>query len=402
MMTLILLAMSTLPFVRSLDNGLGLTPAMGYNTWNDLGKKLNEQTLRTRADAMVDSGLRDAGYIYFNLDDGWQSSERNATTQRLHANPELFPSGMPALVSYVHSKGLLFGIYTDRGSLTCAKKPGSLGFEKIDAQTYAEWGVDYVKEDNCNAPNGPNDRDTALAEFGLFRDALNATGRAIYFSVCGGGDELPWSNITWFAKPPFGKNLANSWRIAPDCVEWLTTVRALSMVQGLERYSGPGGWNDPDMLLVSTTTATRKLSEAQSRAQFSLWSILSAPLLIGGPIASLSAWDLETYLNKEVIAIDQDPLAEQGALLVDGVYGRRLYDGSIAVVFVNENHPLSTTLTCGADCWSKTPFSPSTVLSVYDLWTHGPANVSTITVPEPYSVSLPARGHSAMFKFSIQ
>ena len=270
----------------------------GYNTWNDVGKHLDAAALEARVDAMVASGLRDAGYTYFNLDDGWAADARDPKTHVLPASSTAFPKGMKAFADYVHGKGLKLGLYTDRGTQTCAGKPGSYGYEAVDAKQYAAWGCDYLKEDNCHAPGGANNHSEAFYRFGLMRDALNATGRPVFFSVCGGGDQAPWNSLAWMAQPPSGgAALANAWRIAPDCVEWVTTLHALSIDAGLARFSGPGGFNDPDMLLTSTKGAVRKLGPVQSRTQFSIWAVLAAPLLIGGPISQLSAWDLETYKN---------------------------------------------------------------------------------------------------------
>merc|ERR1719443_1064464 len=168
---------------------------------------------------MISSGLRDAGYTYVNLDDCWHAKERNATTGRLQGDPKRFPSGMKALGDFLHSKGFKFGIYTDRGYKTCQGLPGSYQHEELDAQTFADWGVDYVKEDNCHSSNGVNDKDSLFAQFGAFRDALNKTGRPIFFSVCGGGDQMPWNDITYYANDPRGgSKLANSWRITPDVI----------------------------------------------------------------------------------------------------------------------------------------------------------------------------------------
>jgi len=187
-----------------LDNGLGLLPPMGYNTWNDMGcSSISEANVKAVASAMVTRGFLAAGYEYLNLDDCWMAHTRDANG-RLQGDPDRFPSGMKHLSDYVHAKGLKFGIYSDRGSKTCQGRPASLGSEAVDAQTFAAWGVDYLKEDNCYSSTGPNDRDQLFKEFGLMRDALNATGRPIFFSVCGGGDNHEWNDITYYATDPRG------------------------------------------------------------------------------------------------------------------------------------------------------------------------------------------------------
>lgn len=392
----------------ALNNGLGRLPPMGYNTWNGVQDAVSEDIIRHRAVSMVKSGLRDLGYEYVIVDDGW--AIRNATTRRLEPNASAFPSGMKALAQFVHAQGLKFGTYTDRGTKTCAGHPGSYGYERLDAQTFAEWEVDYLKEDNCNAPGGPLNKKTSLEQWSLMRDALNATGRPIFFSVCAGGDTHPFINdLTWYAEPPFGAALGNSWRISADVgavlgLSWVTARNAMLANANLSRWAGPGGWNDPDMLLTSNPNAWYHITPEQSRTQFSVWALMAAPLIIGGPIANLSAWDFETYSNKEIIDIDQDPLAQQGsALVIDYplgnhiVWGRHLADGGFAMAFVNCGL-LDASITCDAGCWAKTPFATGTVLSVRDLWKHGPATNPTIRVPEPWSIRLGAHGSSQSFK----
>ena len=387
----------------ALDNGVGRRPPLGYNTWNDLGPHLSSALLRSRVDAMVSSGLRDAGYVYFNLDDGWASDARGSDG-RLSADPDKFPEGMRNFSDYVHAKGLKLGLYTDRGTKTCARKPGSYGYEKIDAQQYADWAVDYLKEDNCKAPGGPNNKTESLYRFSLMRDALNATGRPIFFSVCGGGDQLPWNDLSYFAKPPFGSAVANSWRVSPDATGFLSTLHALNINGKLAEFAGAGGFNDPDMLLASTRGAARSLGPHQSRTMFGIWAVLAAPLLIGGPVSKLDAWDLETYTNGEVIAVNQDPLVAQGGEIAPGVWARELADGGVALVMANRGVSPAN-VTCDAACWQKTPFKIGTRLSLRDLWAHAPpkepALANGLVVPEPLTLEL--RGYwddSRAFKAS--
>lgn len=393
----------------ALDNGLGLTPPMGYNTWNDLGcKGMNEDNVKAVADAMVNGGLQTAGYEYLNLDDCWMDSSRDANG-RLQGDLKTFPSGMKDLGDYIHAKGLKFGIYGDRGSKTCQGLPGNLGTEQLDAQTYADWGVDYLKEDNCHSSTGKNDQDQVFAEFGLMRDALNATGRQMFFSVCGGGDQLPIADITYYAKDPRGAGaLANAWRITPDVIEWQTSRIAGVTANDLAPYAGTGAFNDPDMLLGASRSATRSLTQKHSRTQFNLWSVLMAPLMIGANLRQLDDFDVETYTNEEVIAINQDPIAKQGkrvmhsglVYLVDkAVWAKELSHGNVALMFEN-NIAFTSKVTCDADCWSQLPFASGTKLHVRDVWTHGPAEVATAIAGESYSVSLAGNGGSALYKLS--
>jgi len=205
-------------------------------------------------------------------------------------------------VEHVHSKGLLFGIYGDRGWKTCAFRPGSRGHEQTHAQQFATWGVDYLKHDSCWASN---DHETAFGEYAAMRDALNSTGRPILYSLCG------WN--AWYAEA--GERLANSWRIAADCDEWANVYVAVRTNEALHPFAGPGHFNDPDMLLGSNPAAPAHLTPTQVQTQFSLWAVMAAPLLIGSSLLDMPPSDLETYLNDEVIAIDQDPLGKQGVVV---------------------------------------------------------------------------------------
>lgn len=364
------------------------------------------------AQHLVKTGLREKGYVYVNLDDCWHDKARDPNTGELRPDPLRFPSGMKALGDYLHSQGLLFGIYTDRGSRTCAGMPGSFGHEMQDARTFAAWGVDYVKEDNCHAEKGPNDLDTLFQQFSLFRDALNQTGRQIFFSVCGGGDQRVFTNLSYFATDPRGGTLlANAWRVSSDCIEWKTCRYSAGVAGGrrVAASAGPGGFNDPDMLLGTSLEATRRLSPARSRTQFSLAAILMAPLLIGARIQDLDDFDLETYGNLEVLAVNQDLLAQQGFRLTTPsvsllgtleVWGRPLQDSSWAMLFLNDDFFVFRNVTCDQQCWYQLPFPTGTRLAVRNVWTHGPSDTPIATAGIPYTVRVPPYGASAMFIFS--
>jgi len=386
--------------VHSLDNGVGLTPAMGYNTWNDFRcDGITDANIRLVANKIVQLGLNVAGYNYVNIDDCW-ASYRDNVTHRLVPDVKAFPNGMKAVADYVHSLGLKFGIYTDRGTLTCAQRPASFGFEKIDAQTFADWGVDYLKEDSCFASG---DHTVAFAEYGAMRDALNATGRHIYFSLCG------WS--AWYSPP--GWSLGNSWRIAGDCNEWDSIYNAIRVNANLWNNSRPGGWNDPDMLVGSSVNAAVHNTPDQARTQFSLWCVMAAPLLIGSNILNMSVWDFETYSNVELIAIDQDPLGVQGRVIVGNcpalttvtrngvesavipecqeVWGKPLSNGDAAVVLVNYGSQ-NATVTCDSTCLSSLGF---TNVFVRDLWAH-----VDLGQQSSISVEIPGQGASASFRIA--
>eukprot|EP00961_Rhodomonas_salina_P125225 1687230-Rhodomonas_salina.1 len=295
----------------ALDNGVGRTPAMGYNTWNDLGcDGVSDAKIRSVVDKMASLGLKDLGYQYVNIDDCW-ARERDGDGVLIPI-PEAFPSGIKGVADYVHQKGFKFGLYTDRGSKTCADYPGSLGYERLDAETFAKWGVDYLKHDSCNAPTA---REPAFKAFELMRNELNATGRAIYFSMCG------WH--PWYAAPDAalgylgGAEVGNSWRTTYDVVDWTTLYHAVQINSKLARFASPGSWNDPDMLIGSSPGTVFHFLPHQSRTQFNLWSVMAAPLLIGSKLDEMSAYDIETYTNEDVIRVNQDPLGLQGVPVVN-------------------------------------------------------------------------------------
>jgi len=332
--------------VRSLDNGLGRVPAMGYNSWYDLMGSLNETNLIETVDKMIELGLPKLGYVYFNLDDDWALSRDS--TGRLIADPARFTEGsLKYLADYVHAKNLRFGTYTDRGNLTCGGKPGALGYEGVDAETYAEWGVDYLKEDSCYAST---DHDTAFEEYGKMRDALNATGRPILFSLCG------WN--PWYA--PKGQSLGNSWRIGPDDTNWDGVLANIDINADLFEYAGPGGFNDPCLLLAEDGSGNQRITERQSRFQFSMWSVMTSPLLISANLRHMSPTNLATYTNLDVIAINQDVDGRQGQRIVGGplsgknatnVWAKRLSDGGFAVAFANTG-PVDADIACDPSCWA--------------------------------------------------
>ena len=280
--------------IFSLDNGLGLTPQMGWNTWNKFGCNINELLILDTIDILNSSGLLEAGYKYLNLDDCWQI-DRDNVTKEIKPDPKNFPNGIKKLADYAHEKGLLIGLYSDAGNQTCAGRPGSLGYEEKDANIYAKWGIDYLKYDNCFNNDLPSfDRYTAM------RKALNSTNRPIFYSICNWGVE----NVS-----SWGKDVGNSWRTTGDIIDdWITMLRIIDENEKLINNSGPGGWNDPDMLEVGNGGMTLE----EYKTHFSLWVISKAPLLIGCDLREMSE-DIKNILtNKEIIEVNQDPLGEQG------------------------------------------------------------------------------------------
>jgi len=308
--------------------GLALTPPMGWNSWNKFGCDVSEDLIKQTADAVVASGMKDAGYQYVVIDDCWQVSRD--PNGNIIPDPQRFPAGMKALADYIHGKGLKFGIYSDTGTMTCQKRPGSRGYEFQDARQYAAWGVDYLKYDWCNTST-----QDSRAAYSIMREALNASGRPIVFSICEWGTTKPW---LWAGK------VGNLWRTTEDIQDmfegkkdWggLGMVNILDLQDGLESYAGPGHWNDPDMLEVGNGGMTT--TEYQSH--FSLWAILAAPLMAGNDLRTMKPEIRNILTNKEVITVDQDPLGQQGRRVrKDGdleVWAKQLEDGSRAVVLFN-------------------------------------------------------------------
>jgi alpha-galactosidase len=333
------------------------TPPMGWNSWNYFAEKVSDKDIRTAADQLVATGMKDAGYIYLNIDDTWEG-ERDASGV-LHTNAK-FPD-MKALADYVHSKGLKIGIYSGPGPKTCGGYEGSLGHEEQDARMYAEWGIDYLKYDLCSfipevmEKQATNDHAAQMrlmiAAYAKMDKALKATGRPIVFSLC----QYGWDAV-WEWAPALGGNL---WRTTGDIdPTWDRMYAIVSQQEGLEKYAGPGHWNDPDMLEVGNG----KLSLAENRTHFSLWAILAAPLLAGNDLPNMKPEIKAILTNRDVIAIDQDRLGKQGARIYsDGeveVWTRHLTGGALAIAVVN----------AGSDRYSTHPFH----LNLAKLGLHGP------------------------------
>jgi alpha-galactosidase len=310
------------------------TPPMGWNSWNYFADKVSDKDIRAAADELVETGMKDAGYIYVNIDDTWEG-ERDASGV-LHTNSK-FPD-MKALADYVHSKGLKIGIYSGPGPKTCGGYAGSLGHEEQDAKMYAAWGIDYLKYDLCSfipavmEKQAPHDMAAQMrlmeAAYVKMGKALKATGRPIVFSLCQYGWDAPWE---W--APALGGNL---WRTTGDIdPTWDRIYTILSQQEGLEKYAGPGHWNDPDMLEVGNG----KLTMAENRTHFSMWAMLAAPLLAGNDLPHMKPEIKAILTNRDVIAIDQDALGKQASRIYsDGevdVWTRHLSGGALAVAILN-------------------------------------------------------------------
>ena len=359
---LIAIAALSIPQYLRAQEILASTPPMGWNSWNKFGCNVDENLIRQTADAMVKSGMKDAGYQYVVIDDCWQTSRDKEGN--IVADPEHFPSGIKALADYVHSKGLKFGIYSDAGEKTCAGRPASRGHEFQDARQYAAWGVDYLKYDWCNTTT-----QDARASYTLMRDALNTAGRPIVFSMCEWGTAKPW---LW------GKGVGNLWRTTGDIQdrwqgkkEWkpgdCCSNGMLDIVDEeaeLASYAGPGHWNDPDMLEVGNGGMTLP----EYHAHFSLWAILAAPLISGNDLRDMKPEIAEILMNKEVIAVDQDRLGRQGTRIrKDGdleVWARSLEGGNRAAVLLNRG----TTEKSITVKWTDLDYPGQMTAEVRDLW----------------------------------
>ena len=325
----LLLALSLTSACFAAD--LALTPPMGWNSWNKFADKVDDQAVRGMADAMVSSAMKDAGYIYVNIDDTWEG-QRDAQGN-IQSNSK-FPD-MKALADYVHSKGLKIGIYSSPGPKTCAGYEGSYQHEEQDAKTWAAWGIDYLKYDWCSADKvyKPSDMQAVYKKMG---DALKATGRPIVFSLCQYGLQKVWE---WGAS--VGGNL---WRTTGDIEDKWDSMSTIGFDKqtNLEKYAGPGHWNDPDMLEVGNGGMTN----VEYQTHMSLWAMLSAPLLAGNDLRNMTPQIRDILTNKEVIAIDQDKLGDQGRRFSkDGggeAWSKQLSNGDLAVALFNRSEGMES------------------------------------------------------------
>ena len=316
------------PLSDSLYRSLAATPPMGWNSWNKFGCNVSEKLIKEMADAMAASGMADAGYEYIVIDDCWQV-DRDADGN-IVADPERFPSGMKALADYIHGLGLKFGVYSCAGSYTCQGRPGSKGYQFQDALQYARWGVDYLKYDWC-----ANDGQNAKAAYRTMAEAIKASGRPIVLSICEWGSNQPWE---------WGEGIGHLWRVTPDIramydgvLDWggVGVLQCIDADAPLYRYAGPGHWNDAEMLEVGNG----ELTYDESVTHFSMWCMLAAPLMSGNDLREMDFKTRQILTNKEVIAVNQDPLGRQGVRFLDmgdrEIWAKPLADGEIAVCFMN-------------------------------------------------------------------
>jgi alpha-galactosidase len=363
----LLILFSFVYIIFAVNNGLARTPQMGWNSWNHYGCNINENLIKATADSIASGPLKAAGYEYVNMDDCWASFRDSEG--KIQPDPKAFPSGLKALADYVHSKGLKFGLYSDAGTRTCAGRPGSLNYEVKDADSYASWGVDYLKYDNCN-----NEGIKPEVRYPIMRDALNKTGRPIFYSLCEWGDDNP---ATW--APAVG----NSWRTTGDISDnWGSMIQRADWNNEWAKYAAPGGWNDPDMLEIGNGGMTFD----EYKTHFTLWSLMKAPLLVGTDVTKMSAETVYILTAPEVIQVSQDSLGIQGSKVVSGtleVWAGRV-NGGYAVALVNRGSTQASITVRFSDIG----LSPSSPYDVRDLW----ERKSLGRFSGSYSASVPTHG----------
>ena len=345
---------------------LAPTPPMGWNSWNKFGCDVSEKLIKEMTDKMVESGMVAAGYKFIVIDDCWQIGRDSLGN--IIPDPKRFPSGLKVLADYIHSKGLKFGIYSCAGSLTCQGRPGSRGYQFQDARTYASWGVDYLKYDWCS-DEGQN----AKSAYKTMSDALKACGRPIVFSICEWGENKAWE---------WGNGIGHLWRTTADirdcyqCTfDWggLGVLDIIDKQADLQKYAGPGHWNDPDMLEVGNGGMT----DDEYKTHFSMWAMLAAPLMAGNDLRTMDKSTKEILTNTDVIAVNQDLLGQQATKFMDmgeyEIWAKPLSNGEVAVCFMNRtNQPWKLDYN-----WQKQTMYFATevslhkkVYNVYDVWEH--------------------------------
>jgi alpha-galactosidase len=363
------------PALRDLpDNGLVRTPPMGWNSWNHFAEKVDDAVVRAAADAIVSNGMKDAGYIYVNIDDTWEGSRD--PQGNIQPNKK-FPD-MKALTDYVHSKGLKIGLYSSPGPFTCGGYEGSYGHEAQDAKTYAGWGFDYLKYDWCSASAIYKNSDLQPV-YQKMGDALEASGRPIVFSLCEYGLGDVW---TWGAKVA-----GNLWRTTGDINDTWESMEKIGFAQlKIAQYPQPGHWNDPDMLEVGNGGMTTD----EYRTHMTLWAMLSAPLLAGNDLQKMTQDTLDILTNKDIIAVDQDPAVhhpkQTSAQGNTEIWQRGMADGSTVVAFFNRDSQPQQMSVNWSDLGSGQP------ARARDLWSHSDVAVSGTS----YSATVPTHGVVAL------
>jgi alpha-galactosidase len=375
----VILLISIINLSAQKNPKLAPTPPMGWNSWNRFACNVDENLIKSVADAFLTNGMKDAGYNYIVIDDCWQVS-RDSVSGKIIADPKRFPSGIKALADYIHSKGLKFGIYSDAGRLTCQGRPGGYSHEEIDAKTYADWGVDYLKYDWCH-----NEGIDPLVVYPKMSKALAQSGRDIVFSICEWGINRPW---TW------APEVGHLWRTTEDildCYECTTNWGGmgwsliLDKQEGLEKYAGPGHWNDPDMLEVGN----KGLTYNESQAHFSFWCLLAAPLMAGNDVRTMSDSTRSILTNKEAISVNQDVLGIEGSKKYDNgdfeIWTKPLKNDELAVILFNRNK-LKQNLKVD---WKMAGIDGK--YNLHDIWSH--KDLGSISANSSFTMP----GHSVVF-----
>lgn len=343
---------------------------MGWNSWNRFQTGIDERLIHQTAEALVETGMRDAGYRYVVIDDGWEASKRNADGD-LESDPDRFGSGIADLAQRVHGLELRFGLYTDAGSATCQGFPASLGSEERDARRFASWGVDYVKVDWCHT-EGLRGR----TQYPIWTEAFRRAGRPMILSICEWGRDRPWE---------WGPEVGHLWRTCWDIQDtWSSLIGVLDHQRGIAPHAGPDGWNDPDMLEVGNGGMTMD----EYRAHFSLWCVLAAPLMAGNDLRDMSD-DVRAILSApEPIAVDQDTLGKQGDLVraerSAEIWARELAGGARAVVLFNRSLRSEEIVVR----WADLGWDPRDRVIVRDLWERTDRGVFA----EGYAATVPSHG----------
>jgi alpha-galactosidase len=380
-------ALPTAPAASALDNGLALTPPMGFNDWNAVGCGVSEAFIKQTADFLHTHQvngrtLQQDGYTYVNIDDCWAQPGRDSAGN-LVPNPSKFPDGIASAAAYVHGLGLKLGLYNDSGTMTCSSHgfPGSFGHEAQDALLFATWGVDYLKDDNCKQASGQDTRAATIKRYTAMRDGLSAarqtTGHSIVFSICQKGDN-------GINTEDWSPSVGNLWRTTGDVhPDWAHVDANIDKNIPLAAFAGPGAWNDPDMLEIGNSG----LSTTEARTQFSMWAEMAAPLLIGTKLATASSTTLSILGNADVIAVDQDRLGRQGVQISDRsglrVLAKPLANGDVAVALLNENGSTKTISTKA----SAIGIATASGYQLTDLWSK-----KVTTTSGTISASVPSHG----------
>lgn len=366
---------------------LALTPPMGWNSWNTFDINISDSLVRQIADSMVSSGMRDLGYQYINIDDYWQLVDRDKNG-RIQVNREKFPDGIKAVADYVHSKGLKLGIYSDAANLTCGGVSGSYGYELQDAKDFAEWGIDLLKYDYCNAPPP---RDSAIVRYTRMAKALRSTNRSIIYSICEWGEGgIPPHGQAGGRKPyewaaAVGGNywrttldIRNAWLLDVYNAQSNSIMQILDVNAPLADYASPGHWNDPDILVVGidankmtvvNRAGAKGCTDTEYRSHMSLWCLMASPLLCGNDIRNMSQATKDILLNRELIAVNQDPLGKQAKKIRDDgdteIFAKPMADGSLVAGLLNRN---DTAQTVTRVSWEELGIEGEWMIR--DLWDH--------------------------------